>query len=191
MRRFAIVTLLASSAVLLFACAPNDVVVADIPQEDGGKPSQQAPCVSDKDCAANQFCDRDTCGAETGHCRNEPPYCDGRTDNECGCDGITYWNDCLRAQAGVSKSAEGPCAGGAMCGAGSGGCNGSAKCGRLVFHDGDCSADPPGQCWVLPDTCPPDDSHWLSCTPASPCTSVCDAIKSEQPYFHAEGQSCP
>ena len=176
-----------------FACAPTDVTIADIPSDDdGGKPSPPPPCVNDGDCSDGQFCERSACGDQVGHCRNQPPVCDATTDTECGCDGVTYWNDCLRALNGVSKYVDGPCPSGATCGGATNAtcANTNASCGELVFHDDQCSPTPLGQCWVLPDSCPiSTDVDWASCATPT-CTDVCTAIRSGAPYFHAEGTMC-
>ncbi|HEX7664832.1 MAG TPA: hypothetical protein VF407_09985 [Polyangiaceae bacterium] len=189
----ALVTFGGIAVLAPLACAPNDVVIADIPSDDGGKPTQQSPCVRDDDCDTNQYCERDTCDAQVGKCHYKPPFCDSSDgDPKCGCDGVNYWNDCLRNQQGVSKQNDSTCEYGASCGNGKGECaNTSAKCGRLVFEHDQCSNDPPGQCWVLPSSCSGFDPHWVTCEPGGDCTSVCDAIASEKPYFKAPGSICP
>jgi hypothetical protein len=175
------------------ACAPADVIIADIPSDDdGGRPSPPPPCVNNGDCASGQFCERDACGDQVGHCRNQPPFCDSTSDTKCGCDGVTYWNDCLRALNGVSKDVDGECPSGVMCGGpSSAACaNPNASCGELVFHQEQCSPSPPGECWVLPTACPTGaDTDWGACGAPS-CTDVCTAIRSGSPYFHLD-QSCP
>ena len=183
-------------ALALFApvaCAPSDVVIADIPADDGGKPTAQSPCVRDADCDSNQYCDRETCDAQVGHCHYKPPFCESSDGNpQCGCDGVNYWNDCLRDQNGISKQNDGTCENGATCGNGKGECaSTAAKCGRLVFEHDECAVDPPGECWVLPSSCSTFDEHWVTCAPGGACTSVCDAIASEKPYFKAPNSVCP
>lgn len=196
MSRFVMCIVTASGALALsapLACAPNDVVIADIPADDGGKPTHQSPCVRDDDCDANEYCGRATCDAEVGHCHDEPPFCQTNDGSpQCGCDGVNYWSDCLRDQHGVSKMNDGVCENGASCGSGKGPCaNKDAKCGQLVFDHDDCSADPPGECWVLPPSCSDFDSTWVTCGLGGPCTSVCSAIASEKPYVRAKSSICP
>jgi hypothetical protein len=177
----------------VFSCAPNDVIVANIPDDDGGKPSPPPPCVNDGDCESGQFCERDACADQVGHCRDQPPFCDNSSDAKCGCDGVTYWNDCLRAQNAVSKDVDGTCPNGAACGgpAQTKCANTNAVCGALFFHQDQCMQNPPGQCWVLSDTCPTDpDTDWVSCNAPS-CTDVCTAIRSGAQYFHADTSACP
>ncbi len=182
-----------SFSIGAFACAPADVIIANIPEDDGGKPSPPPPCVNDNDCETSQFCERQACGDQVGHCRTQPAVCDNSSDAKCGCDGVTYWNDCLRAQNAVSKDVDGPCPNPAECGGPSktACANANATCGLLCFHQDQCEQNPPGQCWVLPATCPDDpDIDWASCdTPA--CTNVCTAIRSGTQFFHADTSICP
>jgi len=181
-------------ACSLAACAAEDVVIANIPADsDGGKPEPPAPCVKDDDCSVSQFCERSTCSDQVGHCRNKPPFCDSTSDTVCGCDGVTYWNDCLRESNGVSKDIDGICASGITCDddGGAAPCgNAKASCGTLFFHQDQCGLDVHGLCWVLPDSCPTGaQTDWASC--GSPfCTDVCTAIRSGARYFRTDGNNC-
>ena len=65
-------------------------------------------------CPEGQFCDIDTpnaCdGADlSGTCRTTPQVCTRQWDPVCGCDGITYSNDCERRAAKVQLDHPGAC----------------------------------------------------------------------------------
>lgn len=78
-------------------------------------------------CGPGQRCDRLGCdGGEA--CVPDVPCGDAR-DLVCGCDGVTYRNDCARVEAGVALDRAGPC--GEDCGAPGAGC---------CFADYDCAS---------------------------------------------------
>jgi hypothetical protein len=148
-------------------------------------------CSAASDCPSQQFCVKSSCNVSFGgHCQSRPPLCGNERNPVCGCDGVIYWNDCLRQQSGVAASTMGACPQHFQVpcdGQGNPPCpiiNGS--CAKLATgSSGSCDPDLPGACWVLPATCPEggDAGAWFRCGggPES-CTDLCDAIKSGEPY---------
>lgn len=193
----------AAVASLAFAaCSPQEVIVAELPPVPDGGGGAAAPCVADADCPTNAFCARARCGDVSGRCESVPVLCGAERAPTCGCDGVTYWNDCLRRAGLVTASTPGECTAGVTCGgrdrvpcpvAG-------ASCARLVARDRCGPGDDHGTCWMLPPTCPADPGPMLaSCPPPPPappgssaCVSACEAIRSEKPFRAlAPGSSCP
>jgi hypothetical protein len=92
---------LASGVLTVLACGRENVVVATI--ADAGR-----ICGSDAGgCDDGSFCSWDiSCDRGIGHCELIADYaqCSGPYEPECGCLGVTYYNECVRrsAQDGVS-----------------------------------------------------------------------------------------
>jgi len=81
--------------------------IDDVTYEDIDDPGT---CRSDADCNAGEFCDYETCYiGSTGVCSSIPEVCPDVYDPVCGCDGVTYSNDCYRKAHAVSLSHTGAC----------------------------------------------------------------------------------
>lgn len=64
-------------------------------------------------CAADQLCELPVGECNTadlaGICLPRPDVCTADFVPVCGCDGVTYGNDCNRLVAGVQKARDGEC----------------------------------------------------------------------------------
>ncbi len=198
-----------ATASALSGCAPEDIVVGtlipdaatdDAPTQDEPPPGNGG-CATNDDCGETSFCAKSSCGAPTGSCQLRPVECDGMDMNFCGCDGVTYWNDCLRQQSGVPFSTMGECrVGAAMCTpAGPSSCPVvGASCERLLTPGGSCGEDVQGACWVVPFPPTPcsgpgggPPSLWAPCDGPPMCTDTCSAIRSGMPYHPVDPAHCP
>lgn len=88
------------------------MAAADLPPPPDGQACGGPTGVT---CPAGQFCDLQPAGSCTtpdarGTCRSPPEVCPAIAAPVCGCDGVTYGNDCERQGAGVPLAHEGACA---------------------------------------------------------------------------------
>jgi hypothetical protein len=164
-------------------------------------------------CPSGTFCETLSCDSTNGLCTpivdklSDP----ARYAPECGCDGISYFNRSRRQAAAMSPSSlttscesqtSGPHA---ACGIfAMAGCPDGTTC-AAVFSDPSgpfapyvadagaileafCNDTPPtfhnlGNCWALPETCPPSSSaSLLSCSGG--CIDACPAIRAGGPSIN-------
>ncbi len=179
-----------------FCFAAADARAWNPPTEGGAG----QPCSNNDDCSppgGAAFCAKPGCGAQMGECQLRRLDCDNEPDDAgtvCGCDGVDYWNDCLRMRDGVSSSTNGQCSSQFVT------CGGpeetpcpepDALC--FIQATEQCNGANGGTCWVLPDgVCSDAGPHnWQSCgDPGLQCVNLCAAIQSRQPHMRA-GAACP
>lgn len=179
MKRFALL-------LLLPACGLHDIVVVDLPS-DGGFTTMGPPgmnCDAANPCGhPSEFCEYASCAATSGKCRKRSALCPPDFNPVCGCNGVTYWNDCLRKSAGQGAATSGECGSPATCGNGTLCPDQEASCAKLLLGNASCSTTPESTCWVVPKTCPPPsqlDDAWETCGGTPVCGGLCSAIRSGQ-----------
>jgi hypothetical protein len=185
------------SCMLICACAPQDIVLLDLPAAatDDGDGAVARPCIVNRDCPASYMCGRVQCAAPTGRCEPLPLVCSEVSGPICGCDGVTYWNDCVRRLAKVSSSAAGECYDApALCGGKDNrACPANTYCAH-VSPVGVCDPMEPGRCWGMPTTCPTGVKigTYNCAAPQEPanCVGLCAAIKSELPHVLSAADVC-
>lgn len=199
-----------AGVALVSACAEEEIVLARLPPaKDAGAPIETKRCVDDVDCGGVAFCARVECGDLAGNCVARPIVCEEEPAPVCGCDGITYWNDCLRRAAGITAMRPRECdfTIAQMCGLkpvpgpapGPGeACPPGFFCARLLAPPPpgppptQCPPEVPGTCWGLPAVCPSrlDSDRWTSCGGPDPrCKTTCEAIRTGEP--HRRANACP
>jgi hypothetical protein len=159
-------------------------------------------CGSNADCPQGWFCEKASCADPTGSCDLRPSKPKLDYEPVCGCDGVTYWNDVTRREAGMTllqadqcSTTARPCNDGSDCGFD------FYSCARLVSRGEQCVPLSEGACWLLPPDCPDprsDPEVWQECrppiqgVPPPPCVDTCRAIRSQHPHQHPlDLKMCP
>jgi hypothetical protein len=166
----------------------------------GGAGDSGYSCSTNSDCPGPAWlCSKKGCYDATGTCKPRPLDCDALHAPVCSCEGITFWNDCLREQQGVSTSTIG------LCGANAKSCESSADCGggdcaKLVQNLDGCGQPGRGVCHVTPPECMvvPQSRWWVRCPPSGPgsaepgpCLTTCQAVQTGLAYVSAPKGACP
>ena len=182
----------ALAAAMLAACAVQEVSVADLELDLGSGPRPRR-CRNNSECRPNEFCANNACG-QGGMCLLRPLVCDAVAQPVCGCDGVTYWNDCIRSRSGVSAANPGECTSTAANCTDPSACPvAGASCARLLPSLSACASPPDGNCWMLPTDCSAANTSevWTSCADPALCDSTCAAIRSGSDHVRAAGATCP
>jgi hypothetical protein len=192
-----------SISLAFFGCDVDQVIIATFASDAGSDADTDAAVVDDAgmvgpgcqhsdDCAIDEYCQKERCDANTGRCARRPTICTPDPAPVCGCDGITYYNDCLRQQSGVAAAFLGDCpreialrCGGAMALT----CPASSFCARLVPAGVTCPSELLGTCWVIPEcdpSVPRGGERFAACEDDvdqdERCVDACRAIRSERPH---------
>lgn len=180
------------SLLLLTACGPVDLVVVAVPDAGAIPPQEGTPCSRNEDCVGGEFCETPSCSATLGHCVPRPLAADCNDDfrPECGCNGVSYWNGCVRRAAGERSLADrGSCQGSAQACDTTTACAAGDFCARFVAPN-QCGLPAAGRCWGLPTSCVGGPDHFSACAAPAACLDRCAAIRSQQPVVGEPGP-CP
>ncbi|HLK35334.1 MAG TPA: hypothetical protein VKU41_01195 [Polyangiaceae bacterium] len=210
----------AALLVLTAACGTETIPIASFAGdagvvEAGGDAQIEAeagmPCMTNADCrVSHTFCSIPDCkscfnGAcvmpTAGTCLPIPDSCPSDDSPVCGCDLVTYFNDCLRRTSGVAASASGACPLSPSCFPRRTGppdpqvppCPGVCAYIEIVQGLGSECQDTyvPPTCWILPDRCPDKTIHFVDgCEDRTvTCRGLCQAIASGGGYYQFSSPS--
>jgi hypothetical protein len=160
-----------------------------------------ATCSPTQPCPPGFNCQTKNCGDASGICEPIPVRsCELDGQNiVCGCDGITYWNDCVRRLGPAMSATAGQCQAAAICYQATDCPAFGASCAHLYSSPDECGPGGPpgpGTCWVLPQSCmpdPADTTRWQDCGGPQPgrCDDSCNSIRSGHPHFKDQQGMCP
>jgi hypothetical protein len=221
----AVATILVATVAAVPACGTEDIPVATLPGAEAGHATCQAPLdggaplptgdAESTACETGEFCQPTTCGESPGVCEATPVSCDGQPYSPvCGCNDVTYVNDCVRQLAQVGLRSAQACSDTAAF------CGGPTKCAPSSAGDSVCAyVIPPlpsflvqpflnpqlglcgaatsgvsegfGICWVVPKTSPAVDGgpvlHKIlpSCEISPTCLNPYVALQTSGIYLEA------
>jgi hypothetical protein len=152
-----------------------------------------------QDCASGEYCKVTSC-ADKGICTKKPDPGGAQGNVICGCDGITYYSPELAASFGVSVN---PAFANECEGNAAKTCSGASPCpnGRYCNYattvddiTGLCDTALSGVCWGVPNNCPAFNGSGttpvaMDCA-SGDCSTFCQAIKSQKPWFGTTANKC-
>ena len=136
---------------------------------DPGAGRIDTACRSNADCAPDELCGTGFCEGGVGACIARPTTCPDTDDPVCGCDGLTYPNDCFASLAGIRLATEQPC----ICSD-----NGECQDGQFCALDDSCLN--PGACLPTPETCDPTDTQVVCGCLGNTYDNACKAFQNSE-----------
>lgn len=122
-----------------------------------------ADCVVNEECGPGEYCafEPGACGPTRvpGQCAPRPEGCPEDCPGVCGCDGATYCNECIAAQAGVNFTFDVDACGPRPCGRGGEICEDGRYCDLGPM----CGAADGHRCRTRPASCPDGDAPVCGC----------------------------
>ena len=133
---------------------------------DAGAGRIDTACRSNDDCEATELCATGICENGLGVCIPIPITCDDTVSYVCGCDGRTYDNDCLAAQARVRLASSEACL-----------CADNTQCveGQFCALDDSCSNE--GSCLPKPESCDSSDTQKVCGCDGATYDNECSAFQ--------------
>jgi hypothetical protein len=169
--------------------AASDAAVSDVAVGDAGL---HQPCSSAADCMPGTVCLMAPTVCDAGTCEQAVSCSDTSYNPQCGCNMVTYLNNCELLKAGVGLKAPTQCGvfsaivdAGATGGGAMGQCdvrtnagctNGTICAGLYPLPRGVCSSDfAAPSCWAIPESCS-SPLRFDPCGSGESCVDSCKAI---------------